>query len=159
MKSIVLLAIGAALAARAAPAAAQAPSPDMNFFLVPTGPNYGRDQPTLRVTDAYCAALAYPAGFGHLTWRAYLDGVAAEGEGDQVARNRIGRGPWYNYWGVVIAESVAQLHSDANNLWTESATTLTGEAAPANFVIPPGSQLDGKDFTRAGPFFCFGVAG
>ena len=140
-----------AVALAPVPLAAQNPSPDMNFFLVATGPTFGANQPAQLVADSHCTTLAYPAGLAHLTWRAYLT------EGSQVARNRIGSGPWYNYYGVPIAENLAQLHSDDNNLWTESAVTVSGEAAPAGFTIPPGSQLDGGDFTRAGPFFCFGV--
>jgi hypothetical protein len=132
------------------------PSPDMSFFVVPTGPTYGMNQPTLQVTDQHCATLAYAQGISGLQWRAYLDGKASEGEGGQLARNRIGTGPWRTYYGVVIAESVAQLHSDDNNLSYETAATVTGDYAPQGFVIPPGSQLDGSDFTRQGPFFCFG---
>ena len=146
-----------ALAVAAVPLQAQQ-SPQMNFFVVPTGPTYGANQPTLQVTDSHCATLAYPQNLGHLRWRAYLNGSAAEGEGGQVARNRIGTGPWYNFYGVMIAENVAQLHSDDNNLWYESAVTVTGDYAPEGMVIPPGSQLDGSDFTRRGPFFCFGVS-
>jgi hypothetical protein len=132
-------------------ATAQEPSPDMNFFLAPTGPTFGANQPALTVADQHCATLAYPLGFGHLTWRAYLT------EGSTQARSRIGTGPWYNYYGVPIAENLAQLHSDENNLWSESAVTVSGDYGPPGFVIPPGSQLDGGDFTRRGPFFCFGV--
>ncbi len=131
--------------------AAQEASPQMNFFLAATGPTFGANQPALVVADQHCATLAYPAGFGHLTWRAYLT------EGSQQARSRIGTGPWYNYYGVLIAENLAQLHSDANNLWGESAVTVTGDYGPTGFTIPKGSELDGNDFTRAGPFFCFGV--
>jgi hypothetical protein len=133
--------------------AAQAmPSPNMNFFVAPTGPSVRSGQPALPLADQLCGTLAYPLGFGHLQWRAYLD------EGSQVARNRIGSGPWYNYYGVPIAENLAQLHSDENNLWSESAVTVTGDYAPAGFVIPPGSQLDGSDFTPRGPLLCFGVS-
>src|SRR5687767_13302799 len=149
--TLLLLAVGSA------PLEAQNANPAMNFFLVPAGPSYGTEQPAVRVSDSYCATLAYPQGFGNLRWRAYLDGKAADGEGGQVARDRIGPGPYYNFYGVLIAESVAQLHSDDNNLWAESAVTVTGEAAPAGFTIPTGSQLDGSDFTRQGPFFCFGI--
>lgn len=141
----------------AAPVAAQ--SADMNFFLAPRGPSWGAGQPALRVSDQHCTDLAYPQGFGHLNWRVYLDGAPQDGEAGQVARNRIGTGPWYNYYGVLIAENVAQLHSDDNNLSSESAVTATGEAGPAGLVIPRGSQLDGRDFSRTGPFPCFGVAG
>lgn len=128
----------------------------MSFFVAPAGPSYGQTQPALRVSDQHCADLAYPLGFGHLRWAVYLDGVAADGEGGQLARNRIGPGPWYNFYGEVVAENVAQLHSDENNLNAETAVTMTGEYAPDGFVIPKGSELDGSDFTRQGPFFCFG---
>lgn len=140
------------LALAPSPLAAQEANQQMNFFLAPTGPTFGANQPALVVADQHCATLAYPAGFGHLTWRAYLT------DGSQQARTRIGPGPWYNYYGVLIAENLAQLHSDQNNLWAESAVTVTGEYGPTELTIPPGSQLDGGDFTRAGPFFCFGVA-
>ncbi len=139
------------------PDALSAQAANINFFVAPRGATWGATQPAVRVSDQQCTDLAYPLGLGHLNWKAYLNGTAADGEAAEVARNRIGSGPWYNYYGVTIAENLAQLHSDDNNLWTESAVTVTGEAAPAGFTIPPGSQLDGGDFTRAGPFFCFGV--
>jgi hypothetical protein len=129
-------------------------SPDMNFFVAAQGANWGADQPALVVSDQQCTDLAYAQGFGHLTWRAYLN------EGDLRARDRIGPGPWYNYYGVLIAENLQQLHSDDNNLWEESAVTVVGDYPPeGRLTIPPGSELDGAKFTRAGPFFCFGVAG
>ena len=69
-------------------------------------------------------------------------------------------GPWFNYYGVSIAENLAQLHSDDNNLWSESALRVLGEYPPDGALeIPMGSRLDGSLFTRAGPFFCFGVPG
>jgi hypothetical protein len=147
-RSVVLSLLAGALAP--AGAAAQAAT-NMNFFLAPTGPTFGANQPALVVADQHCATLAYPLGFGHLTWRAYLT------EGSTQARSRIGSGPWYNFYGDLIAENVAQLHSDQNHLSRETVSTHTGDYAPEGFVIPPGSQLDGGDFTRRGPFFCFGV--
>ncbi|MDH3207054.1 MAG: hypothetical protein OEO79_10600 [Gemmatimonadota bacterium] len=142
------------------PSAAWAQSPDMNFFVAVEGAAWGADQPALEVSDSQCTDLGYAQGYGHLTWRAYLNGSAADGEGDQVARQRIGAGPWYNYYGVAIAESLAQLHSDENNLWVESAVTVLGEYPPdGTLQIPPGSRLDGSLYTRGGPFFCFGVPG
>jgi hypothetical protein len=142
------------LGASARALAAQASA--MNFFVAPAGPNYGQTQPALRVSDQHCADLAYPLGFGHLRWAAYLNGAEADGEGGQVARSRIGTGPFINYYGAVVAENVAQLHSDQNNLNAETAVTVTGDYAPDGFVIPKGSEMDGSDFTRRGPFFCFG---
>jgi hypothetical protein len=140
------------------PLAAQ--SPDMNFFLAPRGPTRGTDRPALAASDAQCHDLAYAQGYGHLVWRAYLDGSPSDGEGGQRARDRIGTGPWYNYHGVLIAESVEKLHSDDTNLWYESAVTVIGEPAPPGSIeLPWGSELDGGDFTRAGPFLCFGLPG
>jgi hypothetical protein len=131
---------------------------EMNFFLAIQGPTWGADRPPVGITDAFCHDLAYGEGFGHLTWRAYLTGTSADGEGGEVARERIGEGPWYNFYGVMIAEDVAQLHSDDNNLWLESAVTVRGQTAPEGVLeIPMGSQLDGRDFSRDGPLFCFGV--
>lgn len=133
-------------------------SPDMNFFVAVEGANWGADQPGLEVSDQQCMDLAYPQGYGHLQWRAYLNGKTADGEGGQLARERIGPGPWFNYYGVMIAEDVAQLHSDENNLWVETAITVLGEYPPEGVLeIPMGSELDADSFTRAGPFFCFGV--
>ena len=101
------------------------------------------------MSDSHCHDEAYGEGFGQLTWHAYLNGTAADGEEGEVARERIGEGPWINFYGVVIAENVAQLHSDDNNLWFESAVTVRGQTAPEGVLeIPPGSELDGGDFSR-----------
>jgi hypothetical protein len=148
--------LGAAVLLAASERGLEAQDSGMNFFVAPAGPNYGQTQPALRVSDQHCADLAYPLGFGHLRWAAYLNGEEADGEGGQVARTRIGPGPFINYYGAVVAETVAQLHSDQNDLNAETAVTVTGDYAPDGFVIPPGSQMDGSDFTRRGPFFCFG---
>jgi len=154
ISSKLLALLAAALGLATAPSLSAQPAPEMNFFLVLEGPARGADRPVLDVSDEHCAALAYTQGFGHVTWRAYLDGDG------QRARDRIGSGPWYNYYGVPIAESLDQLHSDDNNLWQESAVTVTGETAPADAIeLPWGSELDGSDFSREGPFLCFGVPG
>ena len=149
------LIVGMALFA-ASPLAGQ--STQMNFFVALEGPTWGANSPPVGVSDARCTELAYPLGFGHLSWRAYLTGTSADGEEDKVARERIGEGPWYNFYGVEIAADLDQLHSEANNLSLESAVTVMGDEAPEEALeIPPGSQLDGTAFTREGPFFCFGV--
>ncbi len=149
-----LLAVLAVLA-MAGPAEAQ--DPRMNFFLLPVGP--GGDQfGAVIVSDSLCHDQGYAAGFGDLQWVAYLDGTAEDGEAGEVARERIGTGPWYNARGDLIAENLAQLHSDASNLTRATAVTLHGEAPPDDFALPPlGAALDGKNFTRDGPVLCFGV--
>lgn len=133
---------------------------DMSFFVVLEGPTWGTELPAVGVADTHCQDLGYAQGFGHLAWRAYLTGTGADGEENEIARERIGTGPWYNYYGVMIAQDLFQLHSDDNNLWLGSAFTVTGDPPPEGlFEIPWGSELDGRDFSREGPFFCFGFPG
>jgi len=155
---VVRVAVGLVVAVvffTASPLAGQ--SSRMNFFVALEGATYGADRPALGISDAFCFDEAYGEGFGALNWRAYLTGTSADREADQVARERIGAGPWYNYAGVVIATDLDQLHSDENNLSRESALTVRGQTAPDGVLeIPSGSQLDGTDFSREGPFFCFG---
>ncbi len=139
----------------AAPVAGQ--SQNMNFFVAVQGPSWGATRPAVEVSDAQCTDLGYPEGFGHLNWRAYLTGTEADGEAEKVARERIGTGPWYNYYGVEIATDLSQLHSDGNSLSYETAVTVKGQGAPDSLEIPAGSELDGGDYLRQGPFFCFGV--
>lgn len=147
-----------ALLAWSVPAAAQ--SPDTNFFLVMEGADFGADAPALEISDQYCAQLAYAAELGDGEWRAYLNGSEAEGEGGEMGRDRIGAGPFINGYGVVIAETVGQLHSDDTNLTQDTAVDLTGSTpSPDVFTVPPGSALDAADFSREGPFFCFKLPG
>jgi hypothetical protein len=46
------------------------------------------------------------------------------------ARDRIGKGPWQNAKGVVIAKGIEDLHSDANNITKQTALTEKGETVP-----------------------------
>jgi hypothetical protein len=64
------------------------------------------------------------------------------------ARDRIGRGPWFNAKGVMIARDVADLHSDNANITNETALTekgetVNGEGRPNRHDILTGSQPDG----------------
>ena len=130
---------------------------DVSFFVLVEA---RAGEPGLRVSDSRCANAAYAAGLGDGNWRAYLNGSAADGEGDQLARGRIGTGPWVNYWGAVVAENLEQLHSDGNYLNVDTALTETGEYPPAGVLqIPRGSELDAASFSRSGPYFCFKLPG
>jgi hypothetical protein len=66
-------------------------------------------------------------GAGKRTWRAYLSTSASGGQAAVNARDRIGPGPWYNVKGVRIAENIADLHGDKNNLTKQTALTEKGE--------------------------------
>jgi hypothetical protein len=99
--------------------------------------------------DRHCAQLAYAAGFGDLTWRAYLSTQAAGGQPAVNARDRIGTGPWYNATGLQIAANLDQLHSESSYLMKETALTEKGEMVkgrgdtPNQHDILTGSLPDG----------------
>jgi hypothetical protein len=104
------------------PGAALAQQANMSFFITSVGPGKGGDLGGLDGADKHCQALAQAAGAGGKTWRAYL---STQGPGAVNARDRIGKGPWQNAKGVVIAKDVAELHG-ANNLTKETALSEKG---------------------------------
>ena len=119
----------------------------MSFFLTSTGPGNGADLGGLEGADRYCRMLARAVGGDdERTWRAYL---STTGGGGIDARDRIGDGPWYNSRGVRIADNVANLHSDSNNLTKETqlsemGLTINGRGdSPNRHDIITGSQMDG----------------
>jgi hypothetical protein len=95
----------------------------MSFFVTSANPGRGADFGGLAGADRHCQALASAAGAGGKTWRAYLSTTGADAVH---ARDRIGRGPWQNAQGVVIARSVDDLHG-TNQLTKQTALTEKGE--------------------------------
>src|SRR5688572_14269581 len=124
MKTMKLALIPFALAALAGSAGAQQPQQQqanqpppqpMSFFVTSVGKGDGGNLGGLAGADAHCQSLAQAAGRGNATWRAYLS-AAAQGPNPVVhARDRIGRGPWFNARGALIASNVEDLHEDRNN--------------------------------------------
>jgi len=137
-----------------APVAAQQAT--MTFFVTSHGPGKGADLGGLAGADAHCAALAQSAGATAKTWHAYL---STQGSGAVNARDRIGKGPWTNAKGVVIATDVTQLHGN-NNLTKQTALSEKGEIingrgdTPNRHDILTGSQPDGTAFTDAQDHTC-----
>jgi hypothetical protein len=143
----------AVLAAIPGPAPAQQAGPQaMTFFVTSANPGRGGDLGGLAGADAHCQALAQAAGAGGRTWRAYL---STQGPGAVSARDRIGRGPWRNAKGEVVARDLADLHGEAANLTKQAALTERGEVVngrgdtPNNHDILTGSQPDGTAFAGA----------
>jgi hypothetical protein len=143
----------AVLAMAPLPAAAQqAGSQNMSFFVTSANPGRGGDLGGLAGADAHCQALAAAAGAGSRTWRAYL---STQGAGAVNARDRIGRGPWRNAKGEVIARDLADLHGEAANLTKQTALTERGEVVKGRGDTPnmhdvlTGSQADGTAFAGA----------
>jgi len=107
--------------------AQQAPpqSPNMTFFVTSAGPGKGGDLGGLEGADRHCQTLGQAAGAGAKTWRAYLSTNAAAQGGPVNARDRIGRGPWQNFKGEVVAQNVDDLHGDGAKLLRELAEILS----------------------------------
>ncbi len=127
----------------------------MSFFLTSAGPGDGANLGGLEGADRHCQKLAEAIGAGGRTWRAYLSASAMEGKPAVNARDRIGKGPWVNAKGVVIASNVEELHSAANKLSKETALDEKGNVisgrgdTPNRHDILTGSQSDGRAFEGA----------
>src|SRR5947209_7586616 len=93
-------------------APAQAQQADMSFFVTSAGKGDGANFGGLAGADAHCAALAKAAGSTKTDWHAYLSTTEPGGAAGVNARDRIGKGPWKNSKGAVIAASLDELHSD-----------------------------------------------
>jgi len=124
-------------------------STGLSFFISSTGSGRGADLGGLAGADRLCTTLATAVGAGNKTWRAYLSTQPAAGSETAVnARDRIGKGPWRNAKGVVIAQNVTELHG-SNNINKETALTEKGEVVNASGDTPnmhdilTGSQPDG----------------
>src|SRR3954452_11237337 len=125
---------------------------DMTFFVTSTGSGArGADLGGIDGADRVCQTLATAAGAGGKTWHAYLSTQGTGGAQAVNARDRIGRGPWQNAAGVVIAKDVAELHGQ-NNLTKATALTDKGERVngrgdtPNEHDILTGTQADGTAF-------------
>lgn len=128
----------------------------MSFFITSAGSGEGANLGGIEGADRRCQDLAAAAGAGALQWRAYLSVAPENGKPAQHARDRIGRGPWYNAKGVKVADNVADLHSDNNKLSKENSLTEKGMVVngrgdtPNTHDVLTGSNLDGTLFVAEG---------
>lgn len=150
------LAIALALSAVVVACATTTGKPGMSFFVTSSNPGRGADLGGIAGADRHCQALAAAVGAGNRTWRAYL---STTGPGGVNARDRIGRGPWYNARGELIASSVEELHG-ANHLTkqtalTEKGTGVSGRGDPVNLHdMLTGSTPDGRAATGSEDTTC-----
>ena len=125
------------------------PRNPMTFFVTSTGSGQGANLGGLAGADALCEerAAAVGATGAFRTWRAYL---STSGPDAVNARDRIGSGPWQNAKGVVVATSVADLHSANNRLSkqnsiSEKGEVISGRGDPVNkHDVLTGSSPDGR---------------
>lgn len=155
-----LLALTAAVAVAACAPMSSGSGNPMSFFVTSANPGKGADFGGLAGADAYCDKLATSAGAGGKNWRAYLSATPSGSMGAVNARDRIGRGPWQNAKGVVVATSVDDLHSANNKLSkqnsvTEKGETVMGRGDTVNLHdILTGSTPDGRAASAANDTTC-----
>ncbi len=142
----------------------QAPQQPMSFFVSSVGKGDGANLGGLAGADAHCQALATAAGRGGVTWHAYL---STQGAGAVNARDRIGKGPWYNARGQMVAKDLGDLHGDTieqarmgNALGkqlslSEKNTLVNGVGdTPNQHDILTGSTPDGRAYTDTADHTC-----
>jgi hypothetical protein len=140
-----------ALSALAISGAAEAQQGGMSFFVTSAGIGKGADLGGIEGADRHCQQLAQAAGAAGRTWHAYLSTQAADGKPAVNARDRIGKGPWLNAKGTVVAKNIDELHG-ANNLTKQTALTEKGEVVNGRGDTPnkhdalTGTMPDGKAF-------------
>jgi len=143
------VAVSAALLALGLAAGVQAQQSEMTFFITSVGSGKGADLGGVAGADKHCQSLAAAAGAGKRTWRAYLSTSAADGKPTVNARDRIGKGPWHNAKGRLIARNLDELHG-INNINNMTALTEKGNPVRASSNLPnvhdilTGAQPNGR---------------
>ena len=131
----------------------------MSFFLTSANPGQGADLGGLAGADAYCEKLAAAVNAGGKNWRAYLSTTASGSTPAVNARDRIGRGPWHNAKGALVAASVDELHGtnmlNKQTALTEKGEVISGRGDPVNMHdILTGSAPDGRVAMASGDTTC-----
>jgi hypothetical protein len=132
----------------------------MTFFVTSRGIGSGGNLGGLSGADTHCQALAQAEGAGDHTWRAYLSASATSGQPAVNARDRIGRGPWYNAEGLLIAATLDELHSEKSRINKETAVTerldpVSGVGDDPNMHdILTGSRPDGTAYAADEDLAC-----
>ena len=129
----------------------------MTFFLTSNGPGKGANLGGLAGADAHCQKLAAEAGAGNHTWRAYL---STQGPNAVNAKDRIGKGPWYNANGDMIGQDVAEMHGMMHRFSARTVVDERGRMIPGGGFAPnrhdvlTGTQLDGTAYPAGADMTC-----
>jgi hypothetical protein len=135
----------AALASCTSMSPSAPPGSPTTFFITSVNPGQGGNLGGLAGADARGDRLPNSAGVGGRNWRAYL---STQGAAAVNARDRIGKGPWTNAKGAVIAKDSAELHGtnkiNKETALTEAGAVVPGTGDPVNkHDIMTGSKPDG----------------
>lgn len=154
-----------ALAGLVTPTAAEAQNASqITFFITSAGPGDGGNLGGLAGADAHCAKLAKAAGSARTNWKAYLSAKPiikrSPGKRPEVtpginARERIGKGPWHNAKGVMIAKNVDDLHGAGVNINKQTALDEKGRPVNARGDKPNKHDI----LTGSGPLGRYSTAG
>jgi len=138
----------------------------MSFFVSSIGSGDGANFGGIEGADEHCQDLASDVDAGNKTWRAYLSTTGiinfknpANNKPSVHARDRIGKGPWFNAKGELIAQNVEHLHSN-NNINKQTALNEKGEMVngrgdkPNQHDILTGSRPDGTAFSPHMSYTC-----
>jgi hypothetical protein len=135
------------------------PQGRMTFFVTSVGLGKGADLGGLAGADQHCQNLATAVGAGNRTWHAYLSTQSVGGAPAVNAIDRIGRGPWTNVKGVVVATDMENLHGN-NNLTKQTALTEKGDVVNGRGDTPnthdalTGTQGNGLAFASGADMTC-----
>ena len=148
-KQPVIAALALVLAGVCTSAQAQQVDKKMSFFVTSANPGKGADLGGLAGADQYCQTLGNAAGAGKRTWRAYLSTTDKNGGKVVNASNRIGKGPWYNAKGELMAKNLDDLHTSPNmtkqTILTEKGSVVNGRGDTPNMHdILTGSDSQGR---------------
>lgn len=105
---------------------------EMGFFVSTT---LVSDSATTSQADGQCQSLAATVGdCGKRTWRAYLSSTTEH------ARDRIGKGPWYNSAGELFASGIDTLYASEPPL-PRLLTQLKQNVTGSDFVMTGSNAL------------------
>jgi hypothetical protein len=129
-------------------------SPMMNFFVTSKGLGDGGNLGGLAGADYHCQQLAEAAG-SQKTFYAYLSNRPGNGTTLLHGKDRIGKGPYYNARGELVAKDVADLHGTASGLTKASTVTEKGEPIERHDIVT-GTKPDGTAYTDGMDHTCNG---
>lgn len=139
----------------------QTDAAEMGFFVTSVGPGDGANLGGLAGADKHCQSLAQAVG-SKRTWRAYLSTQKDAKQAAVNARDRIGKGPWHNAKGILIAADVEDLHYNNANVNYEMVLDEKGNKVKSRYEdksftehdILTGSKLDGTAYPEGEDLTC-----